>query len=267
MTDTHTHLYMPEFDIEGQAVGSYYGQCQAIDRAIEAGVGMMVFPNVDLASIEAMRAVHNMRPHNTAMAMGLHPTEVGASWQEDLATVVDELHLHAEDYIAVGEVGIDLYWDKTYADEQMQVLDRQLGEAVRMGLPVIIHCRDGLMQTLEVLQGHRKARAVFHSFGGTADDVDAIRKTGDHYFGINGIVTFKNSRLGEVLPAIGLDRILTETDSPYLAPTPNRGKRNESAYIPLIIRSIASHLDASATEVARETDNNAQSFFSINNNL
>lgn len=263
MIDTHTHLYMPEFDIEGQAVGSCAGQCAAVDRAIEAGVDMMVFPNVDLSTIAPMRALHSLRPGCTAMAMGLHPTEVRESWRDDLAATMAELHARTADYRAVGEVGIDLYWDKAFAEEQMQVLDRQVAEATALSLPVIIHCREGLPQTLEVLQGHPGALCIFHSFGGSPDDVEAIRRLGDHYFGINGIVTFKNSKLGATLPAIGIDRIVTETDSPYLAPVPHRGKRNESTYIPLIVSTIASHLGITPEEVAEATASNARNIFNL----
>jgi TatD DNase family protein len=263
MIDTHTHIYMPEFDTEGQEVGSCYGQCETADRAVQAGVDMMILPNVDLSTIEPMRALHSKRPRCTAMAMGLHPTEVRDTWRSDLKAVTDELETHLSDYCAVGEVGIDLYWDKTFADEQMQALDIQAGKATALGLPIIIHCREGLAQTLEVLQGHPDARAIFHSFGGTTDDVEAIRRHGDHYFGINGIVTFKNSRLAEVLPAIGAQRILTETDSPYLAPTPHRGRRNESAYIPLIVAAIARGLGISPDEAAETTTYNSKMIFNL----
>ena len=145
----------------------------------------------------------------------------------------------------------------------MEVLDTQLGWASELSLPVIIHCREGLAQSLEVLQGHRDVPAVFHCFGGSAEEVDMIRRTGDYYFGIGGIVTFKNSDLRNVLPQIGTERLLTETDSPYLAPVPHRGKRNESAYIPLILNSMAAALGMSPEALEKATEQNANNLFKL----
>ena len=263
MVDTHTHIYMPEFDVEGQAPGSMQGQCETADRALAAGVSMMIMPNVDLASIAPMRALHTLRPECTRMAMGLHPTEVKESWRDDLAVMMAELDSHPGDYIAIGEVGIDLYWDRTFEREQMEAFDAQAARAVALGLPLIIHCREGLEQTLEVLQGHKGIRAVMHSFGGTAADVELIRRTADLYFGINGIVTFKKSTLPEVLPAIGIDRIVTETDSPYLAPVPHRGTRNESAYVADVLARVALTLDLDTDEADSITTANARNLFAF----
>ena len=251
--DTHTHLYLPEFDGENP---------DAVTRAIEAGVDRMIFPNVDLSSVGPLSGLASRYPGNVYMAMGLHPTEVKEDWRDVLSEIGDLLG-DGRKYVAVGEIGVDLYWDKTFVDAQMQVFEKQVNDAVRLGLPVIIHCREGLDQTLEVLRGIRDVRAVFHSFGGTERDVEAIRKTGDFYFGINGVVTFKNSGLREVLPAIGIDRILLETDSPYLSPVPYRGKRNESARIPLIAGHIASLLDMEVDTVADVTTANAEAMFDI----
>lgn len=254
MIDTHTHLYMPEFDADG-------GGEAAVRRALAAGVGHIIFPNVDLASIDPMLGLAVKFPDKISCAMGLHPTELGDDPQSTLAAVMTRLG-DGKDYVAVGEVGIDLYWDASRRDEQMQVFDIQCARAVELGLPLIIHCRDGLDETLEVLKGHPGARAVFHSFGGTQADVERIRSLGDFYFGINGIVTFKNSQLREVLPVIGLDRILLETDSPYLAPVPNRGRRNESAFLPYIAAHIADNLPGESLEsVSRATDANARRLF------
>lgn len=253
MIDTHTHIYDTAF-------GSPEGSCEAVDRAIAAGVDMMILPNVDLESIEPIKALHAARPQATAMAMGLHPTELGSDWRTTLAPI--EAELRRGGYCAVGEVGIDLYWDKTYEREQMLAFDAQLSLAEELSLPVIIHCREGLDRTLEVLQGHT-VDAVFHSFGGTVADAERIMKAGDYYFGINGIVTFKNSGLKATLPALPADRILTETDSPYLAPVPYRGKRNESSYIPLIVAAIADATARTAAEVAALTTANARTLFSL----
>lgn len=262
MIDTHTHIYGSEFSIEGQAESSMQGQVETVDRAVAAGVDMMVFPSVDRSSVEPMKCLHALRLDNTALAMGLHPTEVKENWVDELGYLMSVLN-DGTQYVAVGEVGVDLYWDKTFEHEQMEVFDRQLAEASRLALPVIIHQREALDQTLEVLSGHPDVRAVFHSFGGTVADVERIRRLGDYYFGINGIVTFKNSGLASVLPAIGIERILTETDSPYLAPVPRRGKRNESSYITYISDKIADSLLLDRTSVAEATTHNAKIFFTL----
>lgn len=255
LVDTHTHLYLDEFASE---------KAETVKRAIDAGVGKMIFPNVDLSTIAPMKNLHAEFPDNTFMAMGLHPTEVNSEWKHDLDLVKAELDAGSNDYIAVGEIGIDLYWDKTYRDEQMQVFSIQVDWAVERDLPVIIHCREGLDEVLEILDSKPiKPKAVFHSFGGTVEDVERIRRSGDFYFGINGIVTFKNSKLGEVLPAIGADRILLETDAPYLAPVPHRGRRNESAYIVHTAAKIADALGLSADKVTEITTANATRLFGI----
>lgn len=263
MVDTHTHLYMPEYSTEGQADGSYAGQCAAVDRAVEAGVSMMLMPNVDRASIGPLQALHSLRPESTAMAMGLHPTEVKEDWRSELAHIIDVLRTAPSAYKAIGEAGIDLYWDKSFEREQMMVFEAQVSEAARTGLPLIIHCREGLPQTLEVLQGYRDVKAVFHSFGGTDADVDAIRKVGDYYFGINGIVTFKNSKLRDTLPHIGLERILTETDAPFLAPVPHRGSRNESALMTHVLATVADALGICTDEAGAITTHNANCLFQL----
>lgn len=255
LVDTHTHHYLDEFASE---------KAETVKRAIDAGVGKMIFPNVDLSTIAPMKNLHAEFPDNTFMAMGLHPTEVNSEWKHDLDLVKAELDAGSNDYIAVGEIGIDLYWDKTYRDEQMQVFSIQVDWAVERDLPVIIHCREGLDEVLEILDSKPiKPKAVFHSFGGTVEDVERIRRSGDFYFGINGIVTFKNSKLGEVLPAIGADRILLETDAPYLAPVPHRGRRNESAYIVHTAAKIADALGLSADKVTEITTANATRLFGI----
>ncbi|MBD5323103.1 MAG: TatD family hydrolase [Bacteroides sp.] len=253
MFDTHTHLYLPEFDSDRRDV---------MDRAVSAGVGRMLFSNVDLGTIAPMKSLRSEYPDITLMAMGLHPTEISERWRDDLAVIQDELD--RDDYVAVGEIGIDLYWDKTYRKEQMEALACQLDWAVSRQMPVIIHCREGLTETLDVLADFGgKVRGVFHSFGGTVADVEQIRRCGDFYFGINGIVTFKNSGLKDVLPEIGVSRILLETDAPYLAPVPYRGKRNESAYIVNTAQTVALSLSTEVDEVADITTKNAENLFVI----
>ena len=254
---------MSDYDLGGQLSGAYAGQCAAVDRALAAGVSRMVFPNVDRASIEPMLALHALRPQCTSMAMGLHPTEVTENWREELDCCMTVLDDAPSSFVAVGEIGIDLYWDKTFENEQMKVFDAQLAAADRLGLPVIIHCREGLPQVLEVLTAHPAVPAVFHSFGGTAEDVERIRKVGDYYFGINGIVTFKNSNLAPSLAAIGPERLLSETDSPYLSPVPFRGRTNESARIPLIVAKMAELTSTDVEVMAKHTVRNAKRLFNL----
>ena len=255
LIDTHTHLYLEEFPDGGS---------EAVKRAIEAGVGHMIFPNVSVSTIEPMQALHRSFPEVTSMAMGLHPTEVEADFASQLDLV--ESHLaDAAGYVAVGEIGMDLYWEQKFRSEQMEALNRQLDWAEKLSLPVIIHCREALAPTLEVLESHRGVRGVFHSFGGSESDVEEIRRRiGDHfYFGINGILTFKNSSLKSVLPAITPDRILLETDSPYLAPVPHRGKRNESAYMIHTAAVAADALGLTKEALAAVTTANASELFKL----
>lgn len=255
MIDTHTHLYLPEFSQEDSN-----GCVAAVDRAVQAGVSHMIFPNVDLSTIEPMLHLHGERPEVTSMAMGFHPTEVNEGWSDSLAETFERAG-DWSGFVAVGEIGVDLYWDKKYESQQMQAFEQQVGWADKLGLPVIVHCREALPQTLEVMSEFPDVKAVMHSFGGTAADVEAIRKVGDYYFGINGIVTFKNSRLRDVLSVIGAGRILLETDSPYLAPVPYRGKRNESSYIPAINAHIAASMGIDSDDMDRITSDNARSLF------
>lgn len=257
LTDTHTHLYLEEFDADG---------CEAaVDRAVAAGVGHMLLPNVDLSTIAPMKALHAARPDVTSMAMGFHPTEVREDWRDAVARVTDELRsAPAGTYVAVGEIGVDLYWDATFESQQMQALERQFGLAASMELPVIIHCRSGLDQTLEVLSEFGSLQGVMHSFGGTPAEVEKVLKVNERMrFGINGIVTFKNSRVAESLPAITARRLLLETDSPYLAPVPHRGHRCESAMLPLTAARCAEALGMTAEALAKVTTANARALFNF----
>lgn len=253
--DTHTHLYLPEFAPDPAA---------AVDRAVDAGVGFMIFPNVDLSTVEPMKLLHSRRPEVTAMAMGLHPTEVNSDYRQALNQIEAELLADPTQYVAVGEIGIDLYWDKTFREEQMEVFRTQCRWAVDMDKPVIIHCREGLDETLEVLASlPEPPRGVFHSFGGTPEDVERIRRTGDFYFGINGIVTFKNSSLRNTIKHIDPARLLLETDAPYLAPVPMRGKRNESAFMIHTAAHVADSLGMTPQRLASLTTENAKRLFRL----
>lgn len=256
LTDTHTHLYLEDFLEDTSADGCY----DVTQRAIDTGVSHMIFPNVNVSTIEPMKSLAAQFPDNIRMAMGLHPTEIALeTLDHDLAYVAAELEKGG--YVAVGEVGIDLYWDKTFECQQMHILDLQLNWAERYGLPVILHCRDGLDQMLEVLQSHKNLSFVFHSFAGTVNDVEHILSNYNAVFGINGIVTFKRNSVIDILPAVWPENIVLETDSPYLAPVPYRGRRNESAFIVATAASVALTLGSNIECVARNTSRNSLRIF------
>lgn len=254
MTDTHTHIYLDDFKGEEQA---------AVDRAASVGVTRLIFPNVDVASIEPLLRLHRANPASTRIAMGIHPTELCEGWSADVDRI--ESIIEEGGCSAVGEVGIDLYWDKTYVDRQKEAFSRQLYIAIRHRLPVIIHCRDGFDEALEVIASKDRNSLpplVFHSFTSGIATVRKVREVCDAWFGINGVVTFKNAReLREALPEIGIGRILLETDSPWLAPVPCRGRRNESANIKYIRDCVASVLGVSPEETEEITDRNAAKIF------
>lgn len=254
MIDTHTHPYLEEFADGG---------AEAVERALSAGVRHIVLPNVDTSTVAPMTALHHLYPESTSMALGLHPTEVGADWQHIVGEM--EKMLEGGGYVAVGEVGIDLYWDATHRREQSDAFEEQLRIAERLRLPVIIHCREGLDDVLAAIaKVNPSVRLIFHSFTGSPDDVRRIREVCDPMFGINGVVTFKNAReLRESIPEIGLSRILLETDAPYLAPVPHRGKRNEPSYLPAVCSKVAETLGMSFEAVESATDQNAKATFSL----
>lgn len=256
ITDTHTHLYLEDFN---DGIGTD-GCADAVCRAIGSGVSHMIFPNVNISTIAPMKALAAKFPQNIRMAMGLHPTEiVPETLKDDMDTVLQELS--SGEYIAVGEIGIDLYWDRSYEREQMEILDTQLGWACQRGLPAILHCREGLGQMLEVLQNHKDVKPVFHSFAGTVYDVEMILRDYDAVFGINGIVSFKRNTIVDILPEIWRERIILETDSPYLAPVPYRGRRNESAYIIATAMSVAATIGTDLETVAKATTANSLRVF------
>lgn len=276
MIDSHTHLYAAEFltaeqtrhpkkgDVLPPPEPTPDGGVQAVERALAAGVEHLVFPANSLPENEPMKQLAARFPGRVSMAMGLHPTELTDDPEGALVIIEQELRSNPGLYCAVGEIGVDLYWEPENRDRQMAAFRRQCLLALELDLPIIIHCRNALAEVLEVLRELPSVpRGVFHSFGGTADDVAAIREVGDFYFGINGIVTFKNSTLPEALSSIGLDRILLETDSPYLAPVPFRGRRNESAYLPAVCSAVANFLQLPMKTVEDATTRNARKLFRL----
>ena len=254
MIDSHSHIYCDAFDEDRD---------QMIARAREAGVRHIIMPNENLESLNRLKAVRDAYGDYVSLTIGLHPEDVNDGFASVLAQM--RAMLDADPWVAVGEVGIDLYWDKTWRDQQVEALDEQLHWCVEKDIPFILHCRDGLDECLWVLDnfGGPLPRGVFHSFTGSVQDVEAVRRRGDFYFGVNGIVTFKKSEVKELLPVVGLDRLLLETDSPYLAPVPHRGKRNESAFVPHICAFVAAQLGTTAQAVSESTDRNVVDLFRI----
>lgn len=254
MIDSHSHIYCREFNDDRD---------EAIARAREAGVRHIIMPNENLESVQYVVAARDAYPGYMSIALGLHPEDVNEDYEQQLTALrplLDEYHP-----VAVGEIGIDLYWDKTWREQQMEALDTQLHWCKELDIPFIIHCREALDEILSVMDnfGEPLPPGVFHSFTGTPEEVEKVRKRGDFYFGVNGIITFKKSNVKDILPVVGLNRLLLETDSPYLAPVPHRGKRNESANIPYICNFIADYMDISPEEVSQATDHNAIALFKI----
>lgn len=254
MIDSHSHIYCREFNEDRDL---------AIARAKAAGVQHIILPNENLESVERVVATRDVYPGYISIALGLHPEYVDEGFEQQLAAM--RPLLDEQNPVAVGEIGIDLYWDKTWREQQMAALDTQLHWCKELGLPFIMHCRDALDDILSVMDnfGEPLPQGVFHSFTGTPQEVEEVRKRGDFYFGVNGIVTFKKSDVKDILPVVGLDRLLLETDSPYLAPVPHRGKRNESAFVPHVCHFIAQHLGINDEEVEAATTRNAISLFKL----
>lgn len=255
MIDTHTHIYLPEFDDDRDAV---------VARAVSAGIHTMILPNIDLTTVDALHNTVARYDGRCHAAMGLHPTSVEDDFQKQLSQIKGLLEQHH--YCAIGEIGIDLYWDKSRIKEQKEAFAQQTGWAVEHSMPIIIHCREALNEVLEVLETfrHNSVTGVFHSFTGNATEVEEIRRrVGDFYFGINGIVTFKNAHMEETLHAIGRERIILETDAPYLAPVPRRGKRNEPAYTAFTAARVADIMGESIEAIDAVTTRNACNLFGL----
>jgi TatD DNase family protein len=251
--DTHTHLYLEQFDADRDEV---------VRKALDNQVRKMLLPNIDSDSIEPLWALCNQYPNQFFPMAGLHPTSVKEDYKEQLKIVAGELD--ERNYIAVGEIGIDLYWDKTFAREQKESLLFQFDLAVRHNLPVVIHSRESFREIMETIEefNNPALKGVFHCFTGKQEEAVQIIDKG-FYLGIGGVVTFKNSGLASELKGVALDHLMLETDAPYLTPTPYRGKRNESSYIPLIAQKLAEVYELPVDEIARTTTQNAKKLFNI----
>ncbi len=249
--DTHAHLYINRFDEDRDRV---------VARAIEAGVERMLLPNIDLDSVQSMLNLAKAYPRNCFPMMGLHPTDVKADYKEVLAQMLQLLD--EGNYIAVGEIGIDLYWDKTYKYQQEQAFFEQIEWAKERGLPIAVHIREAMDFTLDLLAEvcDDRLQGVLHCFTGDYRQATRALDMG-FYLGIGGVLTYKKSGLKEVCARLPLEALLLETDAPFLPPVPHRGKRNESAYIPIIARALAQAMNLPLEEIARQTTANAEKLF------
>ena len=253
MIDTHSHIYSEEFDADGDEV---------IQRAKEAGVTKIVLPNVDAQSLPRMLELEAQYPDYCYAAVGLHPESVKENYQIELDIIREELERRK--YLAVGEIGIDLYWDKTYQTELIRAFQTQVEWAIEFNLPVIIHVRNSHNETIQALKPYsgKGLKGIFHCFGGTPEEAAEIFSLGDFKLGIGGVVTFKNSGLAATLMHIPLEKLVLETDSPYLTPVPFRGKRNESSYLRYVAARLSEIYAVPQDEVNRITTESANSVFS-----
>jgi TatD DNase family protein len=253
ITDTHTHLYSEEFDIDRD---------EMMQRALNAGVTRFFIPAIDSNSIQKMYALELDYPKNVFLMMGLHPTYVKDNYLDELQIV--EQQLASRKFYAIGEIGIDLYWDKTHLKEQQIAFKRQIQLAKKYQLPIVIHCREAFDEIFEILESEKSDDlfGIFHCFSGTYEQaLQAISY--NMKLGIGGVVTFKNGKIDQFINQIDLSHIVLETDSPYLAPLPFRGKRNESSYIVNVVDKLASLYGLSSEELALKTTENSKAIFGI----
>ncbi|TDE05076.1 TatD family hydrolase [Flavobacterium hiemivividum] len=253
ITDTHTHLYSSEFDQDRD---------EMIQRALDAGVSRFFIPAIDSSYTRAMYELEKNYPDNVFLMMGLHPTYVKENYLEELMHVENELA--KREFYAIGEIGIDLFWDKTTLEEQKNAFRKQIQLAKKYKLPIVIHCRDAFDEVYEVLEEEKSADlfGIFHCFTGTYEQsLQAISY--NMKLGIGGVVTFKNGKIDQFLNQIDLSHIVLETDSPYLAPIPYRGKRNESSYLLNIIDKLAAIYNLPAKDIATITTENSKRIFGI----
>lgn len=269
IVDTHTHLDGEEFDED---------RSEVILRAKEAGVGMVFLPAIDVKTSEAVLKLSHEYPGYAYPMIGLHPEEVKADWKEQLKkieAILDE-HLIAvdglngikykSDYIAIGEIGLDFYWSREFEKEQLEAFEKQVEWSYETGLPLMIHCRKAQNEMLHILRKwkNKLPGGVFHCFTGNQQEAKELLEYDNFVLGIGGVSTFKSSHLREDLPAaVPLERIVLETDSPYMAPVPYRGQRNESAFVVQVMKTLATAYGVSEEEVAKVTNQNVERVFGV----
>ena len=251
--DTHTHLYLKQFkeDID-----------DVIARAKESGVQKFIFPAIDSSHFDSMHNLKNKYPDEIYLMSGLHPTDVKENYKDELDFVVNTLKTN--NYVAIGEIGIDLYWDKSFLKQQQDAFKFQIRLAIKHDLPIVIHCREAFNEIFEILDKENcdKLRGVFHCFTGTLEEAQRAIDLG-FVLGIGGVVTFKNGVIDKFLHKIDLKNIVLETDSPYLAPVPFRGKRNESSYIIYVLEKLSEIYGISKEKIAEITSKNAEKVFRL----
>ncbi|MEN1785206.1 MAG: TatD family hydrolase [Bacteroidota bacterium] len=253
LTDTHTHLYSEAFEEDREAM---------MQRALNAGVARFFVPAIDSSYTNAMYDLEAKYPEHVFLMTGLHPTYVKENFKSELAHV--ETQLTKRHFYAVGEIGIDLYWDKTHLKEQQEAFVHQIRLAKRYQLPIVIHCREAFDEIFEILEQEQgeALHGIFHCFTGTLEQAHKAISY-QMKLGIGGVVTFKNGKVDQFLNQIGLEHVVLETDAPYLTPVPHRGKRNESAYLPLVLKKLAALYNCSETEIARITSENSKQVFGV----
>ena len=251
--DTHTHLYLKQFNQDIDEV---------IKRAINIGVDKFIFPAIDSSYLKQMHDLQSKYSKNIYLMSGLHPVSVKENYKDELGLVVKSLKDH--NYVAIGEIGIDLYWDKTFLKQQQDAFEFQIRLAISNDLPIVIHCREGFDEIFEILDAEKckKLRGVFHCFTGTLDQAKRAINLG-FKLGIGGVVTFKNGGIDKFINQISIDNIVLETDSPYLSPVPFRGKRNESSYIKYVLSKLSELYGISEEELAKLTTENSKKIFRI----
>ena len=251
--DTHTHLYLKQFNEDIDFV---------IKRSKDVGVNKFIFPAIDSSHFDSMHSLKNKYPDIIYLMSGLHPTDVKENYKDELDFVVNSLKTY--DYVAIGEIGIDLYWDKTFLKQQQETFTFQIRLAIKHDLPIVIHCREAFDEIFEILdrENCNKLRGVFHCFTGTLEQAKRAVDLG-FVLGIGGVVTFKNGGIDKFLNQIDLKHIVLETDSPYLAPVPHRGKRNESSYIMYVVEKLSEIYGLSKEEIADITTKNAEKVFAL----
>ena len=249
--DTHAHLYAKQFDADRD---------EMLQRAIDEGVQRFYLPNIDSSSIEGMLALEAQYPEHCFAMMGLHPCSVKQNYKEELALV--EKWLGERSFCAVGEIGIDLYWDKSFLEQQKEAFRTQINWAKDLDIPIVIHARDATAEILEIVKEEKdeRLRGIFHCFGGSLEEARQIIDLG-FLMGIGGVLTYKKSGLDKVLPEIPLEYLVLETDATYLAPVPKRGKRNESSYVMHVAKKMADVKQVDLKEIARITTLNALRLF------
>jgi TatD DNase family protein len=258
MIDTHSHIYEPVFDSDREEV---------ITRAKQAGVEYILLPNINVQSIGQMLGMCRQYPGYCFPMLGLHPEDIEENYRQVLAEMKAMMEKPGHPYIAIGEIGLDYYWDKSKVKEQEEVFRTQIEWAIEFRLPLMIHSRSAHRQLVAAISEYKDEAlsGVFHCFGGSKEEAQELLQFPDFMLGIGGVVTYKNSHLAETLTSVPLERIVLETDAPYLAPVPYRGKRNESAYIAETLRKVAEIYNVSESEAETATNNNAKRIFRLIN--